>query len=112
MGEVPRLRVLTMNVVGPANPDWDRRKRVLADALQALDADVVALQEVPCLDGIAVVHELLGPGYEGQGSPRGADDGVGGVLARRWPHRVLAELDQRLTEGSRDFAWCATSVVE
>ncbi|HYJ75142.1 MAG TPA: endonuclease/exonuclease/phosphatase family protein [Kineosporiaceae bacterium] len=112
MPDRPRLRVLTMNVLGPANPDWERRRRLLAETLRGLDADVVALQEVPCLDGFAVVRELLGPGYHVRAFPRAADDGVGGVLATRWPHRLVAELDQRLTERSRDFAWCATSVVE
>src|SRR5690242_5142868 len=101
-----------MNVLGPANPDWERRRRLLAETLRGLDADVVALQEVPCRDGFAVVRELLGPDHHLRAFPRAADDGVGGVLATRWPHRLVAELDQRLTERSRDFAWCATSVVE
>lgn len=42
----PRLRVVTMNGYGPANPDWDSRHRLLARWLRELDADVVALQEV------------------------------------------------------------------
>jgi endonuclease/exonuclease/phosphatase family metal-dependent hydrolase len=101
-----------MNVLGPANPDWDRRRRVLAATLRRLDPDVVALQEVPCDDGFGVVEELLGPGYDVRGFARAAEDGVGGVLATRWPMRVVDELDQRLTPRARDFPWCATLIVE
>src|SRR3954463_16267865 len=112
MGGRPRMRVLTMNVLGPANPDWDRRRPLLAETFRRLDPDVVALQEVPCDDGFAVVGELLGPGYDVRGFARAADDGVGGVLASRRPMRVVDEIDQRLTPRSRDFAWCSTLIVE
>jgi endonuclease/exonuclease/phosphatase family metal-dependent hydrolase len=108
----PRLRVATMNVLGPANPDWARRRDLLSRTLRALEADVVALQEVPIGDAPEVVEELLGPGWHVRGFSRAAEDGVGGALATREPHRVVEELDQRCTERSRDFAWCATLVVE
>ncbi len=111
MGEVAGLRVVTMNVLGPANPDWPRRRRLLAATLQRLDADVVALQEVPIAAAPEVVEELLGPGYHVRGFARAADDGVGAALATRRPHRVVEELDQRCTERARDFAWCATLLV-
>jgi endonuclease/exonuclease/phosphatase family metal-dependent hydrolase len=106
-----RLRVLTMNVLGPANPGWQRRRRVLADALQRLNPDVAALQEVPIADGPDVVTELLGDGYHVRGFARAAEDGVGGALATRSPQRVVEELDQRLTARSQDFRWCATVIV-
>ncbi|MGY1715674.1 endonuclease/exonuclease/phosphatase family protein [Geodermatophilus sp. SYSU D01106] len=104
------LRVLTMNVLGPANPDWRRRSALTGETLRRLDADVVALQEVPVAGG--TVEELLGSGYTVTPFSRAADDGVGGVLATRAPHRVVEEVDQRCTERARDFAWCATLVVE
>ncbi|SHG65407.1 endonuclease/exonuclease/phosphatase family protein [Geodermatophilus nigrescens] len=104
------LRVLTMNVLGPANPDWRRRSALTGETLRRLDADVVALQEVPVAGG--TVEELLGSGYTVTPFSRAADDGVGGVLATRAPHRVVEEVDQRRTERARDFAWCATLVVE
>ncbi|PWW22368.1 endonuclease/exonuclease/phosphatase family metal-dependent hydrolase [Geodermatophilus normandii] len=104
------LRVLTMNVLGPANPDWERRSALVGETLRRLDADVVALQEVPVADG--TVEALLGPGYTVTAFSRAADDGVGGVLATRAPHRVVEEIDQRCTPRARDFAWCATLVVE
>ena len=106
------LRVATMNVLGPANPDWARRRRLLAQTLPRVRPDVVALQEVPIGSSPDVVTELLGRGYHVQGFSRTAEDGVGGVLATRWPQRVVDELDQRCTPRSRDFAWCATLLVE
>jgi endonuclease/exonuclease/phosphatase family metal-dependent hydrolase len=107
-----RLRVATMNVLGPANPDWARRRRVLAEELQALDADVVALQEVPIATAPEVVDDLLGDGYHVRGFTRAAEDGVGAALATRLPHRLLEEVDQHCTERTQDFAWLATLVVE
>jgi endonuclease/exonuclease/phosphatase family metal-dependent hydrolase len=112
MADHARLRVATMNVLGPANPDWERRFCLLAETLQQLEADVVALQEVPIATAPQVVEELLGPGYQVRGFTRAADDGVGAALATRGPHRVLEEIDQRRTPRSRDFPWCATLLVE
>ncbi len=112
MTDGARLRVVTMNVLGPANPRWQQRRKLLAETLRPLDADVVALQEVPIASGPEVVEELLGPGWHVRGFARAADDGVGGALATRRPHRVLEEIDQRCTPRSCDFAWCATLLVE
>jgi endonuclease/exonuclease/phosphatase family metal-dependent hydrolase len=56
------LRVVTYNVYGPANPDWERRHRLIRDALRALDADVLALQEVPVVDQ-AFLDDLVEPGH-------------------------------------------------
>ena len=112
MADRARLRVATMNVLGPANPDWKRRRVVLARTLQELDPDIVAPQEVPIATAPEVVHELLGPGYHVRGFSRAAEDGVGAALATREPHRVIDEIDQRCTPRSRDFAWCATLIVE
>lgn len=78
-----RLRVPTMNVLGPANPDWERRSHLLGEALASIDADVVALQEVPVGAGPAALQALLGPGYRVSGFSRAADDGVGGIIATR-----------------------------
>ena len=103
-----RLRCVTFNVLGPANPDWDRRRVVIGDALRGLDADVVALQEVRTAD----VEQLLGPGYQVTPFSATSEDGVGGVLATRDPHRVLEEIDQRTAEHGEDLPWCATLVVE
>jgi endonuclease/exonuclease/phosphatase family metal-dependent hydrolase len=98
-----------MNVLGPANPDWDRRSRVIRDELHTLRADVVALQEVPTGNEL---EELLGPDYVITPFTESSEDGTGGALATLAPHRVLAEIDQRTRENARDLPWCATLVVE
>ena len=37
-----RLRCVTLNVLGPANPDWERRSLIIKEVLDRLGADVVA----------------------------------------------------------------------
>jgi endonuclease/exonuclease/phosphatase family metal-dependent hydrolase len=109
--ETPSLRVATMNILGPANADWDRRLPVLAAGLAGAAADVVALQEVPVRKGSGVVDALLGPGYHVTPFSRTAEDGVGGALATRWPHLVVAELDQRDPTRPEELPWAATLLV-
>jgi len=106
------LTVVTLNVFGPANPDWSRRSALVADTLQAVAPDVVALQEVPVDDDLAVVHRLLGPGYTCHPFSRPAEDGVAGVLATRAPSRLVREVDQRCTPRAHAFPWCATLLAE
>jgi len=105
------IRVLTLNVYGPANPDWQRRHPLLRRTLRSLDADVVALQEVPVDQ--TFLDDLLGPGYQYAHFSQAAPDGVGGTLATRWPFRDLGELDLRITDRCRDLLpWQATRLVE
>ncbi|MDI6099567.1 endonuclease/exonuclease/phosphatase family protein [Actinoplanes sp. NEAU-A12] len=101
-----------MNVLGPANPGWERRRDLSAATLRRLSPDIVALQEVPIGSAPQVIDELLGPGYHVRGFSRAADDGVGGALATRWPHRLVDEWDQRCSERAQTFPWCATLLVE
>jgi endonuclease/exonuclease/phosphatase family metal-dependent hydrolase len=110
-GERPSIRVATMNVLGPANADWDRRLPVLARGLRAARADVVALQEVPVRDTQGVVDTLLGPGYHVTPFTRTSDDGVAGAIATRWPHRVVAEVDQRDPSRGDELPWAASMLV-
>lgn len=109
IGDPPGLRCLTFNVLGPANPDWERRSRLISRELQALRADVVALQEVPIGKG---VEDLFGPGYCTTPFSATSDDGTGAVLATWVQHRVLEEIDQRTPEHGHDLPWCATLIVE
>ena len=102
------VRCATFNVLGPANPDWGRRRVLIGGTLRALDADVVALQEVPTDD----VDQLLGPGYHVTPFSATSEDGTGGVLATRVSHRVLEEIDQRTAEHGQVLPWCATLIVE
>src|SRR3954453_869138 len=92
----PRLRVVTMNVYGPANPDWDRRHRLIARTLRELDSDVVALQEGPTGPKMSTI---LGPSYYPPAFSGSSEDGVGGTLSTRWPHGVATRGGQHLTAG-------------
>jgi len=103
-----RIRCLTFNVLSPDNRDWERREPLIREALRHLDADVMALQEVR----IDHVEQLIGPGYVITPFSAVSDNGVGGVLATRTPHRVLEEIDQRTPEHGADLPWCATLIVE
>jgi endonuclease/exonuclease/phosphatase family metal-dependent hydrolase len=106
----PRLRVITMNVYGPANPDWERRHVLIARTLRELDPDVVALQEVPTGPALSTI---LDPSYHTTHFSRSSEDGVGGTLATRWAHQLVTEIDQHVSERSRDvLPWTATTVVE
>jgi endonuclease/exonuclease/phosphatase family metal-dependent hydrolase len=105
------VRVVTFNLYGPANPDWERRHELTRRTLRGLDADVLALQEVPVDPDF--LDDLLGPGYHYAHFSRTAQDGVGGTLATRWPFRDLGELDLRISDRSRDLLpWQATRFVE
>ena len=106
----PRLRVLTANVLGPANAAWQDRLPVLTRGLQQAAPDIAALQEVPARD-LGVVTALLGGGYHLTPFSHAADDGIGGVLATRWPHQVLAEIDQRDQDRPGELPWAATLLV-
>jgi endonuclease/exonuclease/phosphatase family metal-dependent hydrolase len=108
MGSESRLRCVTYNVLAPDNPGWDSRAPVIRAALQGLEADVLALQEVP-VDGVV---DLLGPGYCITPFSAVGDNGTGAVLATRAEHRVLEEIDQRTPEHGSDLPWCATLIVE
>jgi endonuclease/exonuclease/phosphatase family metal-dependent hydrolase len=107
-----RLSVLTCNVYSPANPDWDRRVRLLSRVFHRLSPDVVALQEVP-VDRQDILDELLGPGYHFSHFSRPSPDGIAGTLATREPHRLVTELDQRISAlAAETLPWCATTVIE
>jgi len=103
------FRCVTFNVLGPANPDWERRSRVIGRALRALEADVVALQEVNVRGG---VEDLLGLDYCITPFSATSEDDTGAALATRAKHRVLEEIDQRTAEHGEDLPWCATLIVE
>ena len=103
------FRGVTFNVLGPANPDWERRSRVIGRALRALEADVVALQEVNVRGG---VEDLLGLDYCITPFSATSEDDTGAALATRAKHRVLEEIDQRTAEHGEDLPWCATLIVE
>jgi endonuclease/exonuclease/phosphatase family metal-dependent hydrolase len=107
-----RVRVLTMNLLAPEHADWERRRPVLTDGLRTLRPDVVALQETMWGDGTDQAVELLGPGYQVARHPGRAPDGVGAVMASRWPLGAVHEVDLHVTPRTADFPWCAALAVE
>jgi endonuclease/exonuclease/phosphatase family metal-dependent hydrolase len=108
-GTRPRLTAVTMNVLGPSNRDWQRRRPVLAELLRGAAADVYALQEVPA--DRAEIASLIGPGHHLTFLPSPSSDGVGAVLATRMPHECIEVIDQHLTARTESFPWCATSLI-
>lgn len=111
-GMRPGLRVLTANVLGPANAAWDDRLPVLARSLRQADPDIAALQEVPAGRDLSVVTELLGEGYHVTPFSRTSENGIGAALATRRPHRVLAEIDQRDPGRAGELPWATTLLVD
>jgi endonuclease/exonuclease/phosphatase family metal-dependent hydrolase len=93
-------RVLTVNLLSPEHEDWPRRRAVLRAGIAALRPDLVALQEV------VDPADVLDAGYTVVAHSRRSADGVGAVLASRWPVRWSRELDLRVTERVT-LPWCA-----
>src|SRR4051794_20222669 len=100
------LRVLTVNVLSPAHADWPRRREVLRAGIARLRPDLVALQEVVERDA----YDLLGPDYHVAPHSGRSADGVGAVLARRWPLSRVREVN--LNVGRVDLPWSAAVVAE
>jgi hypothetical protein len=86
-----RPRVMAMN--GPDSPDRDRRHRLLAGTIRDLRPDVVALQEVP-VDVDGDPGRIIGRDFHIAPFSR-SGDGVGGVVATRWPHRFESEREEQ-----------------
>ena len=97
--------MITINVLDFAVANGRARRQVIAAGLRAEGPDVVALQEVDVRTAGQVVLELLGEDYSALAHPSTAADGVGGILASRWPMRLLDVVDLRITERVRDFPW-------
>ena len=106
------LRVLTMNLLSPEHADWDRRRPVLTAGLRELRPDVAALQETVWGDGADQAAELLGPGYQVARHSGRSADGVGAVLASRWPLGAVREVDLHVTGRTAGLPWAAALAVE
>jgi len=106
------LRVLTLNLLAPQKGDYERRRPVLADRLRRLRPDVAAFQEARWGEGTDQAVELLEPGYQVAWHSGRSADGVGAVLASRWPLGTIRELDLHVTGRTADFPWCAALVAE
>jgi endonuclease/exonuclease/phosphatase family metal-dependent hydrolase len=108
---VPPVRVMTMNLLSPDHADWPRRREVLRQGLADLAPDVVALQETVWGNGWDQATELLGPDYHIARHASRSADGVGAVLASRWPFGDIREIDLHVTDRVT-FPWAAALVAE
>lgn len=79
------VRVVTLNLWGWFG-DWDARRRVLAELLPAVDADVLLLQEVCCRPGIDQAEQLR----DVSGLPFSAFGGVKGMAGQSEGVAVLS----------------------
>jgi endonuclease/exonuclease/phosphatase family metal-dependent hydrolase len=96
------LRVLTYNVLAPQHADWAARRPVIQAGIDALDPDVIALQEDT---------GFLDTGFAVARHSRPSPDGVGAALYSRWPIRDVRELDLRVTDRV-DLPWAAAVAAE
>ncbi|MBF6100463.1 endonuclease/exonuclease/phosphatase family protein [Nocardia cyriacigeorgica] len=107
------VRVATFNILSPLLADWPRRKKAVAEHLRATAPDIIALQEVDAGEyreqGIV---DLLGPGWHLAWHSQTTPDGVGLVLASRWPFGEIHEHSLGVTDRAAAFAWSAVVVAE
>ncbi|MBF6124402.1 endonuclease/exonuclease/phosphatase family protein [Nocardia brasiliensis] len=103
------LRVATFNVLASAYADWPARRRVIAAGLARLRPDVVALQEVIIAPELAEVEQLLGPGWYLAPHTRTGPDGVGAVMASRWPLSNVRHADLEFNTRAAQFPWSGTT---
>jgi endonuclease/exonuclease/phosphatase family metal-dependent hydrolase len=105
------LRIMTLNLLSPDHADWERRRPILTEGLRGLRPDVIALQETVWGAGNDQAADLLGPDYRIVRHSARSADGVGAVLASRWPVGPSAELDLHVTDRV-DLPWSAAVAVE
>ncbi|WP_229076009.1 endonuclease/exonuclease/phosphatase family protein [Actinoplanes sp. DH11] len=102
---------MTLNLYSPENADYERRRPALRAGLAALRPDLVALQETVWGEEYDQATDLLGPGYQLARHSRRSENGVGAVLASRWPLGAVSEIDLRVTDRV-DLPWSAAVVAE
>ncbi|MFC9967047.1 endonuclease/exonuclease/phosphatase family protein [Nocardia ignorata] len=110
---VGSVRVATFNVLSPLLADWHSRKNVVAEQLRATEPDIIALQEVDAgEDREQGIADLLGPGWHVAWHSQTTPDGVGFVLASRWPFSSIHEHSLGVTDRAARFPWSAVVVAE
>ncbi len=108
----PVLRVLTFNVLAPANPDWERRSGLLTAAVRELAPDVAAFQEVPVGGDCAWVRSLVGDGFDLAVHRDPDEHGGGAVLACRWPLRNVEHVEQAVTARASGLPWLESVIAD
>jgi endonuclease/exonuclease/phosphatase family metal-dependent hydrolase len=96
------LRILTFNVLSPGHADWPARRAVIQAGIDALDPDVIALQEDT---------GFLDTSFAVARHSRSSPDGVGAALYSRWPITGVRECDLRVTDRV-DMPWAAAVAAE
>jgi endonuclease/exonuclease/phosphatase family metal-dependent hydrolase len=104
------MRFVTLNTWGTRG-DWAARLPVFRRGFQALDADIVTLQETILTDGTDQAADMLGPRYHLAQQQGREPDGQGITTASRWPFGRVLEIDFHLTDRTHDFA-CTCLVTE
>ncbi len=94
--------VLSLNIWNRGEP-WEQRRELIREGLRELSPDVVTLQEVLELPGIAQAHELAeGLGYDVTFGRDGDDHyAFGNAILSRWPARET-RTDPLPREGTRE----------
>lgn len=103
------LRVYTHNIFGRWG-GWERRRDVLTAGIDALDPDIVLLQETIVVDGYDQVAEILDSTYHVVHSAARGDNGVGVSIASRWPLSWTRELDLTVVS-PRDGEFAFTTLI-
>jgi len=104
------MRLVTLNAWGMRG-DWQARLPVFRRGFQALNADIVLLQETILVADADQAAEMLGPGYHLAQQQDREKDGQGITTASRWPLGRVLEVDCHVTERTYDFA-CTCLITE
>ncbi|MEU1573281.1 endonuclease/exonuclease/phosphatase family protein [Streptomyces collinus] len=99
---------MTMNVLAPSYADVSSRRAILAEELQRLSPDVLALQEVTREDA----EVLERSGWHVLPHPRWSAEGVGAVLAARRPFGRTVSDTLEVTERTVHTDWCGVLAAE
>lgn len=110
--EPHRVRMMTVNVLDTGHADWEDRRRVLASGIREARPDIVALQETVRSADYDGVRDVLGDGWHVVAHPCRSPDGVGAVLASRWPFGVVEQDAFRQTGRIDTAPWCGVVVAE
>ncbi|MFC9467116.1 endonuclease/exonuclease/phosphatase family protein [Streptomyces coelicoflavus] len=102
------MRLMTMNVLAPSYADGPSRRAVLAEELNRLSPDVLALLEVTREDA----EGLERSGWHVLPHPRWSAEGVGAVLAARTAFGRSVSDPLEVTERTAHTDWCGVLAAE
>jgi hypothetical protein len=91
-----RLRVATLNIWG-RHGDWAKRRVVLRRGFEALQPDLLALQETVVTSEYDQVVDLLGTDLHVIHQGQRAEDGTGCSIVSRWAPNRVTEIDLVVT---------------